>query len=153
MSRDGAGEQDLGDVLHALSTWIDASPANRRRNAEALLWSRIAKVGEEAGEAVAALIGATGANPRKGTVGDLADVERELLDVATAALLAVDHLCTRAGQPGIAMDRLDQHIRTVAERAGRTEDAGAGERCCPCGVPPVGAAPFQGARQERPTDR
>ncbi|MFJ3220595.1 MazG-like family protein [Kitasatospora sp. NPDC086801] len=120
MSLGSTGERDLGEVLHAVSAWIDASPANRRRNAEALLWSRVGKVGEEAGEAVAALIGATGANPRKGAVGDLADVERELLDVATAALLAVDHLRTRAGQPGTAMDRLGHHIRTVAERAGRT---------------------------------
>ncbi|MCC9310063.1 MazG-like family protein [Kitasatospora sp. RB6PN24] len=113
----GSDTQSIGEVLHAVSSWIDASECNRQRDAEALLWSRVAKVGEEAGEVVAALIGALGANPRKGVVGDLGDVERELLDVATAALLAVDHLRTRAGQPGNAMEAFEEHTRAVAARA------------------------------------
>ncbi|MER5354629.1 MazG-like family protein [Kitasatospora sp. NPDC002551] len=108
-----------GQLLHQISAWIDAAPANRDRDPEALLWSRVAKVGEEAGEAVAALIGATGANPRKGTNATLADVERELLDTAGAALLAVEHLRTRDGRPGTAVDAFTRHVRAVAERAGR----------------------------------
>ncbi|MEU5383937.1 MazG-like family protein [Kitasatospora cineracea] len=117
---DPGQEPDLGSLAHALSAWIDASPANQARDPEALLWSRVGKVGEEAGEVVAALIAATGANPRKAATGPggLADVERELLDVAVAALLAVDHLRTRRGQPGHAIRLLEQHLRSVAERVG-----------------------------------
>ncbi len=119
MSTAGVTAAELGALVHAVSQWIDDAPANRERPAEALLWSRVAKVAEEAGEVVAALIGATGANPRKGVDATMADVERELLDVAFAALCAVDHLRTAAGQEGIAIDLLAEHIRTVAERAGQ----------------------------------
>ncbi|MFC8452154.1 hypothetical protein [Kitasatospora sp. NPDC057223] len=109
--------QELGELVHAVSQWINGSPANRERPAQALLWSRVAKVAEEAGEAVAALIGATGTNPRKGVNATMADVERELLDVAFAALCAVDHLRTATGQGGTSMTQLADHIRTVTERA------------------------------------
>jgi len=49
---------------------------------------RVLKVVEEAGEAAAAYIGMTGANPRKGVTHTLGDVESELLDVALTALVA-----------------------------------------------------------------
>ncbi|GII80085.1 hypothetical protein Sru01_50670 [Sphaerisporangium rufum] len=106
------------DLIHAVSSWIDHSPENLARDPEALLWGRAAKVAEEAGEVVAALIGATGQNPRKGRTGTLADVERELLDVAITALAALAHM--RAGDPEQAdvLGMLGQHVEMVARRAG-----------------------------------
>jgi hypothetical protein len=99
--------------IAALSEWIDAG--NAHRDPEAILWGRVAKVTEEAGEATAALIGATGQNPRKGTTHDMLDVVQELLDVAVTALAAVEHVC---GNTGVAMDLLDTKVQNVVERAG-----------------------------------
>src|SRR5690625_2974981 len=67
-----------------LSEWIDE--ANSQLPPEAATWARLAKITEEAGEVVAAHIGATGQNPRKGVTHTRADVEEELLDVALTAL-------------------------------------------------------------------
>lgn len=80
----------LGDNLVWLSKWVDRG--NAHRNPEAVLWSRVLKVAEEVGEVYAALSGAVGENPRKGVTHTFADVEDELLDVASAALCAVEHL-------------------------------------------------------------
>ncbi|MFC0676012.1 MazG-like family protein [Brachybacterium hainanense] len=76
--------------IAALSAWIDG--ANTHRDPEAQTWSRIGKITEEAGEAIAAFIGMTGQNPRKGITHARADVEDELLDVAITALAALEHL-------------------------------------------------------------
>lgn len=46
----------------ALSSWIDRG--NAGRHPEAATWARLSKITEEAGEVVAAYIGATGQNPR-----------------------------------------------------------------------------------------
>lgn len=56
---------------------------------------RLLKVSEEAGEAAAAWIGATGQNPRKGITHTRDDVADELADVVFAALVAM------ASLPGI----------------------------------------------------
>ena len=101
------------DALVALSEWIDASNAHRDR--EAVAWGRIAKIGEEFGEVIAAHIGATGQNPRKAVTHDNMDVIQELLDVAVTALGAVEHLTDHAGS---ALVLLDQKIINVATRAG-----------------------------------
>jgi NTP pyrophosphatase (non-canonical NTP hydrolase) len=99
--------------LAAISTWIDA--ANADRDPEALTWIRVAKVAEECGEAVSALNGATGANPRKGVTNHLAEVAAELLDVALTALAAVEHL---TGNVGGSLALLDEKVAVVAARAG-----------------------------------
>lgn len=104
-------------TLAALSRWIDEHPPNAARDREAALWGRLAKVTEEAGEVVAALIAVTGQNPRKPAGGALADVEKELLDVALTALAAVEHL---RGNDGGALAALDAHAAAVAARAGLT---------------------------------
>ena len=91
--------------LAALSKWVDA--ANAHRDPEAILWGRVAKVSEECGEAIAALIGATGQNPRKGVVGHTGVVVKELLDVAVTALAAVEHI---GGNHGTSMDMLADHV-------------------------------------------
>ncbi|MFC8095254.1 MazG-like family protein [Streptomyces sp. NPDC057301] len=51
---------------------------------------RLMKVTEEAGEASAAYIGATGQNPRKGTTHTRTDVADELCDVIIAAAVALN---------------------------------------------------------------
>lgn len=100
-------------ALVALSQWIDAG--NAHRDPEAQLWGRVSKVTEEAGESIAALIGYTGQNPRKGVTHSRGDVIGELLDVAITALGAIEHI---VGHDGLTLERLDVKIMAVAERAG-----------------------------------
>ena len=101
------------DALVALSEWIDAG--NVDRDPESITWGRLAKITEEAGEVIAAFIGATGQNPRKGVTHTLDDVVAELLDVAVTSLGAVEHL---RGHDGAALDLLRSKIVAVAVRAG-----------------------------------
>ncbi|MBB3043915.1 MazG-like family protein [Nocardioides soli] len=101
------------DNLVALSRWIDAG--NAGRDPEAITWGRLAKITEEAGEVISAYIGYTGQNPRKGTTHKRSDVVAELLDVAVAALGAVEHL---GDHQGLALLALEDKINAVAERAG-----------------------------------
>lgn len=100
--------------LVTLSRWIDDS-YDSRVDPETVHWRRVAKVAEEAGEAVSALGGFVGENPRKGYTHSREDVTRELLDTAVAALGAVEHLY---GNTGRALELLDDHIAAVAARAG-----------------------------------
>jgi hypothetical protein len=104
-------------TLASLSRWIDEHPSNAVRDGEAATWGRIAKVAEEAGEVVAAMIALTGQNPCKPQAGSLADVERELLDVAVTALAAVEHL---HGNDGSSLAALAGHLDRLAVRAGLT---------------------------------
>lgn len=96
--------------LAYLSRWLDESQGDR--DAEAVLWGRVAKVSEEAGEAIAALIGATGQHPRRsplrGNTHSYDDVVDELLDVA---ITAIEHLTG---------DDTRRCPELVAERAGVT---------------------------------
>lgn len=54
-------------------------------------WARISKVAEELGEAIAAFIGMTGQNPRKGVTHTQVDLASELCDVALTAIYAMEH--------------------------------------------------------------
>jgi hypothetical protein len=99
--------------LVALSRWIDAG--NAHRDPEAQLWGRVAKIAEEHGEAVAALIGVTGQNPRKGITHTPEQLIDELLDVAITALGAVEHL---TGHRGDAFALLEEKLERVTARAG-----------------------------------
>ena len=87
-------------LLAFLSRWLDESQGDR--DAEAVLWGRVAKVTEEAGEAIAAIIGATGQDPRLnpfvGSTHGYDDVVDGLFDVA---MTAVEHMAgaERAGAP------------------------------------------------------
>lgn len=105
--------EDLGPGLVALSRWIDGG--NAGRDPEAATWARLAKITEEAGEVVAAYIGATGQNPRKGVTHAIADVEDELLDVALTALTALEHV---RGHDGQAMGLLADKLGRTLDRAG-----------------------------------
>lgn len=106
---------DLGPQLAVLSQWVDEHPPNKARDPEARLWGRCAKVGEEAGEVMAAIIAMTGQNPRKPIQGCIADVLDELLDVALTALTAVEHI---NGNRGDSMDIFAEHVAAKMERAG-----------------------------------
>lgn len=82
---------DWGDI-RKLDEWMDAfTSAPYRDQPLALSWSRIAKIGEEYGEVVAAYIGATGQNPRKGFTHNRAQVLEELCDVIITAVCAIQH--------------------------------------------------------------
>ena len=97
--------------LVRLSKWIDAGNADR--DPEALLLHRVIKLSEEAGEVVTALIGALGANPRKGVTNGMDEVLDELLDVAITALGAYEHI---DGHGGHSLYRLEQKIEAVVKR-------------------------------------
>lgn len=96
-----------------LSEWIDE--ANSHLPPEAATWARLAKITEETGEVVAAHIGATGQNPRKGVTHTSADVEDELLDVALTALAALEHLRRHDAR---SMELLAARLDAALRRAG-----------------------------------
>lgn len=103
----------------ALSRWVDEAPANAALPPEALTWLRIAKLSEEVGETVAALIAVTGSNPRKGVHGTMNQVAKELLDTALTALCAYEHV---TGHTGHGLAALFGHIEAVHRRAGLVDD-------------------------------
>lgn len=101
-------------LLAYLSRWLDESQGDR--DAEAVLWGRVAKVSEEAGEAIATLIGATGQNPRlnpfMGNTRGYDDVVDGLLDVA---MTAVEHMTGNDARP---LGLFEEKVGAGAERAG-----------------------------------
>lgn len=107
-----AGGDGPAAAVVALSQWINAG--NVHRDPESVLWSRVLKVAEEAGEVYSALSGAIGENPRKGVTHSMDDVAEELLDVAVAALAAVEHLRDHDGH---ALALLNSKILRVHARA------------------------------------
>lgn len=127
-------DASTGERLAALSQWIDGS--NVHRDPEAVTWGRLGKLQEEMGETadellllavrhwglnsaagrlIAAFIGATGQNPRKGVTHTTDDVVKELLDCAVTALGAVEHL---VGNDGSSMNRLAEFVERLIVRAG-----------------------------------
>ena len=81
-------DDELYRSVAAAANWLDEHNGAGREE----LGLRILKVVEEAGEAAAAWIGATGQNPRKGITHTTADVAAELADVAFTALVAIESL-------------------------------------------------------------
>jgi hypothetical protein len=114
-------------LLAELSGWIDRFGLPDA-TAEERLWGRTAKVAEEYGEVVAAIIGHLGQNPRKGRTHNLDDVVTELLDVAVTALGAVESI---RGNDGSALILLDAKIGSVHARM-RAHLLGAGALNCTC---------------------
>lgn len=110
------------DAITKLSRWVDDAPANAGRDPQARTWGRLAKVAEECGEVIAAYIGATGQNPRKGTTHDMADVEKELLDVALTALAAYEHITDHQGRAmrDLCSFATQRHERALGAGAGPT---------------------------------
>jgi hypothetical protein len=82
---------DLFADITTITAWLDEK-SGLRDNPQADLLSRVLKIGEEYGETVAALIGMTGQNPRKGFTHTESDVCLELADVIVTALCAMQHI-------------------------------------------------------------
>jgi hypothetical protein len=79
-------------VIRYVDNWLDEElPDFYQEQPLAQDWARISKVIEELGEAVAAMIGATGQNPRKGVTHHKDDILNELMDVVMTGILAVQH--------------------------------------------------------------
>jgi hypothetical protein len=87
MSQYNAGDWDLFADMAKVNTWLELS--NGFSGHEDSM--RVMKIGEEFGETVAAYIGMTGQNPRKGITHTQADVMAELADVAITAMCAMVH--------------------------------------------------------------
>lgn len=110
-----SAEQRLWAIVDALDAHLDADvgPAYDG-HALAQDWARVAKVIEEGGEAVDALIGVTGQNPRKGVYGDTAHLLDELADVAMTGIYAIQHFTKdRAETRRIVLARADHHAARV----------------------------------------
>lgn len=112
----------MTDRLAEFSTYLDASIRARfagmtreELEDELLLLHRTIKVVEEMGEVVGALIGLTGANPRKGVTATEYDLADEFDDVAVSVMGAREHLM---GNTGKARSMLDAKVAYVHERAG-----------------------------------
>jgi hypothetical protein len=79
-------------IIREVDDWLDAKiPQVYRDQPLAQDWARVAKVIEELGEAVNALIGATGQNPRKGVTHNQKDLLYEIADVVMTGILAIQH--------------------------------------------------------------
>jgi NTP pyrophosphatase (non-canonical NTP hydrolase) len=76
-------------------------------------WARVSKTVEEAGEAIDALIGVTGQNPRKGQYGSNEDLYDELCDVALTGLYALQHFTK---DPDATLEALMARARYHKER-------------------------------------
>lgn len=114
MTYDGHRIDELDRRLEVTSDWIDDSPANAARDAEALTWVRLAKVSEECGEVVDAYNGVTGSNPRKGVCDTMEHVAEELMDVALTAMAAWVHV-----RPGESVLRaFEAHLESRMKRVG-----------------------------------
>ncbi len=73
--------------------WLDAGASDRyQRMPLAQDWARVTKIAEEAGEAIAELILATGQNPRKPTDPEAHErMLEEMADAAMTGILGIQH--------------------------------------------------------------
>jgi NTP pyrophosphatase (non-canonical NTP hydrolase) len=102
--------------LVKLDAWIDGGTSPMyQENPLASHWGRVAKVTEEAGEAVEALIGMTGQNPRKGFTHSTSDLLNELADVAITALAAIQHFTK---DESATQATVEHRMTRLVERAG-----------------------------------
>lgn len=80
-------------AIEAIDNWLDAGTGTEYHQMPlAQDWARVAKITEEAGEAIAQLILATGQNPRKPYDECAHDnMLSELADVVLTGILAIQH--------------------------------------------------------------
>lgn len=111
--------EELRSIVEWMDDHLDAAVADRYKDQPlAQDWARVAKVTEEAGEAIDALIGLTGQNPRKGEYGTFDDLVNELCDVALTGLYALQHFTKDGGQTmGALLARATHHRQRVAAKA------------------------------------
>lgn len=105
----------IGADISIIDQWIDNGTSQEFKDNETLaLFGRVSKVGEEFGEVMQALIGATGQNPRKGYSHTIDDITSELADVVLTALCAIQHI-TKDHVATMAI--VENRIRAVMKRA------------------------------------
>lgn len=107
---------ELADLIGWMDQWLDSQAPEPYRTEQPLAqdWARVAKVTEEAGEAIDALIGLTGQNPRKGHYGSRAELLDELADVALTGLYAIQHFTQDEGLTlRVLMERARHHRKRV----------------------------------------
>ena len=100
-------------AIRAVDQWLDSAVPEHYQRTLAQDWARVAKVTEEAGEAIEALIGFTGQNPRKGITHTRRDVLDELADVALTGILAIQHFTKN---PRVTRMVLEMKIAALAAR-------------------------------------
>jgi NTP pyrophosphatase (non-canonical NTP hydrolase) len=100
-----------------LSDWIDEGKAQAPSDMSDGEWTlhRVMKVAEESGEVFNAIHNARGGNPRKGVIGNKDNVIDELLDTASAALCAVEHLTGNCNQ---STTLLEARMKFTLDRVG-----------------------------------
>ncbi|MER6364824.1 MazG-like family protein [Kitasatospora sp. NPDC001527] len=99
--------EETWEIVSSLASRLDS----HFDRSDELRWTvQALKLQEEAGEVAEAVIGALGANPRKGFSHDWDDVRKETCDVALSALVM---LARMGGDP---RRFFDEHLRSVAAR-------------------------------------
>lgn len=84
------------ETVARLVDWLDSHNRENGVAPEVTRLLRVLKLSEEVGETTQAVIGALGANPRKGTTHTWGDVEHELCDVIITAMVALATLAPDA---------------------------------------------------------
>jgi hypothetical protein len=111
---------DMNDVLSAIERiddWLDDNTSNEYKvQPLAQDLARVAKAGEEAGEAFEAFLGYTGQNPRKGFSSEMEDVFNELADVAITGIVGIQHFTKDVeSTKRIMLQRLSYRINKIPE--------------------------------------
>lgn len=109
----------FADLVAEVDDWLDSGVAETYQGQPlAQDWARVAKVTEETGEAIEALIAWTGQNPRKPRREDAREeLLTELADVAITAILGMQHFTKDADE---TLSRVEQRFRFLYERMHRT---------------------------------
>lgn len=102
--------------VRLLSKWIARDPAYKGLSDETVRWRLLALLSAEVAQAHEAMVGVTGANPHHGVTHTMAEVEYELFDTATAALVVLAHLHRDNGLD--VAEALAQHIEAACGRMG-----------------------------------
>jgi hypothetical protein len=110
MTTNSRSDWDMWNDIPTLVAWLNSH--NEVTDHELTL--RIAKIGEEFGEAMAARIGMIGQNPRKGVTHTGADLAGELCDVIVTAAVALTSLY---GDAAIARGMLASKVSMLLARA------------------------------------
>lgn len=109
------------DGLEKVDNWIDGQSSEfYQRQPLAQDWARVSKIGEEMGEAIQALIGYTGQNPRKGFTHSRGQVLDELADVAYTAIAAIQHFTKDQQSTALILQR---KINSVADRIRHSQES------------------------------
>jgi NTP pyrophosphatase (non-canonical NTP hydrolase) len=101
-------------AIRNIDAWLDDNVGKRYKHQPlAQDWARISKVAEELGEAIQAFISYTGQNPRKVVAHNMDDVLRELADVTSTAILAMQHFTKDSAE---TRDILRQKLTIIEAR-------------------------------------